>query len=291
MTTLSIIVPTYNRSAFLPGLIFSILDQQEASVEIILVDDGSTDETEHVMRTIHNSQVQFYKIMNSERGAARNYGLRQAKGKYITYFDSDDLYLPVLGKLIDHLQTQKPDVIYGDILHQEEKGNRILSLNRPYEDFTKNLIHNNFLACGAVIIKREIAEQFQFHEDRRLSSAEDWELWLRIHTCFKFSHFPEFLFKQIHHLQRSISTIVADRIELRDKYFAQLVSDNSQLKKYYGERQINLFISDRYTFIALAWSNINISKSFFYLWQALSSSLLVIKRKRFWAVLKKIILF
>ncbi len=290
MVLISIVIPSYNRSSYLKTTIVSILDQPYSNFEIIVIDDGSTDNTVEVIQKLNDKRIRYFKIENSERGAARNVGLKYALGEYVNFFDSDDLYLPCLAKLAAFIQ-QHPEssVIYGDIQHISTDGSILKSAPLPYNSFTKNLLHNNFLACGSVFLKREIAVQFPFNEDRRLSSAEDWELWLRIHTQYSFVSFQETVFQQRHHDNRSLRTIDPEKIENRDNYFASLVVGNELLKKYYGARNLNLFIADRFTFIALAWCGVSKLKVFFYWRKAIGTSFHVILRKRFWAVMKKLI--
>ena len=87
----SIVIPTYNREKFIIKTIQSLLSQTYTKFEIIVVDDGSTDNTEKFVRNVKDKRIKFFKKENKERGAARNYGTNKAKGKYINFFDSDDL--------------------------------------------------------------------------------------------------------------------------------------------------------------------------------------------------------
>jgi glycosyltransferase involved in cell wall biosynthesis len=286
----SIIIPTYNRSKFLKQLLSQILDQIFSDLEIVVVDDGSTDNTGKIVAAFSDPRLIYCCIKNSERGAARNYGLKVAKGTYINFFDSDDLFLPCLQDVANFISANNfPEVLFGNIQHVDEAGIVLPAGMPPYQSFTKNLLHNNFLACGSVFIRKEIALLFPFHEDRRLSSAEDWELWLRLHTQYPFMHFRHPIFKQVHHPDRSLFNLDPDRIEIRDVYFADLIKSNNLFREFYGDRAIGLFVADRYTFVALSWSQRDLSKSFFYWRKAVYASVMVVKRKRFWAVLKKMV--
>jgi glycosyltransferase involved in cell wall biosynthesis len=289
--TFSIIIATFNRSQFLKLLLLSILNQKAASFEIIVINDGGSDNTAEVIESFNDNRIRYYRIENAERGAARNTGVGYAKGEYVNFFDSDDLFLPCLHKLEKFIRKNNtPDVIYGSIQHVDEKGNEIEVSALPYKSFTKNLLHNNFLACGSVFIKREIARRFPFHEDRRLSSAEDWELWLRVHTQYSFIVFRELIFQQVHHSQRSLQVINPEKIEIRDNYFASLVSNNTSFRNYYCKKAVDLFVADRFSYIALAWCENNRNKAFFYWSKALGASFRVVIRKRFWAIFKKLVL-
>ena len=87
----SIIIPTYNRASLIKETINSVLLQDYPNFEIIIVDDGSTDDTENIVKSIEDSRINYHKKTNAERGAARNFGIKLAKGEYITFLDSDDI--------------------------------------------------------------------------------------------------------------------------------------------------------------------------------------------------------
>ncbi|HLF46080.1 MAG TPA: glycosyltransferase family 2 protein, partial [Chitinophagaceae bacterium] len=106
MIFFSVIIPTYNRAHLIKETIDSVLRQTHPHFEIIIVDDGSTDDTKQVIENHFGKDarvIYFYK-QNEERGAARNFGLKQAKGDYAVFLDSDDLmlspYLETLDKII-----------------------------------------------------------------------------------------------------------------------------------------------------------------------------------------------
>lgn len=107
MTFFSIIIPTYNRKDFIVEAIQTVLQQTYPHFEVIVIDDGSTDNTKEGIETRFgmHSQVRYYYRENQERGAARNFGMREAKGNYAVFFDSDDWmkphYLETLNKVIE----------------------------------------------------------------------------------------------------------------------------------------------------------------------------------------------
>ena len=106
MIYFSVIIPVYNRSHLLGETIDTVLTQSYPGFEIILVDDGSTENIRKVLdeKYPHEPRVKYYRKQNEERGAARNFGLKQAKGDYAVFFDSDDFmkphYLETLKKVI-----------------------------------------------------------------------------------------------------------------------------------------------------------------------------------------------
>lgn len=289
MPFFSIVIPTYNRAHQLRAALASIVSQPFEGWEVVVVDDGGEDDTEKVIAEFNDSRIRYFRIENRERGAARNYGLQYARGAYINYFDSDDVFLPCFKRLAQFLEQEAPDVAYG--YFQTMLSGKVVGKNFPlrYSSFTTSLLHNNFLACGSVFLKRETANKFLFNEQRSLSSAEDWELWLRVHTRHTFLLWPELIFHQIQHESRSLETISAERIEARDTLFACLAG-SQDLVKFYGPAGIALFKADRMTFIALTFAERSDKKKAFYYWKkSFAESPRIVIRRRFWAVLKKLL--
>ncbi len=287
---LSIIIPSYNRSSKIRFTLESILRQTLRDFEVIVVDDGSDDNTLDVVGSIEDSRVRYIKKQNEERGAARNFGLNLSYGEYINFFDSDDIFEIDLNDVKDFINNNsQPPVIFGDIQLISEEGTKSPAASARLKSFTNDLLQNNFLACGSVFLRREVAFKFQFNERRDLSTAEDWELWLRIHSQYRFTHLPRVIFQQVQHDNRSLVKIDPERIQIRDILLSDLVGGNEELIRFYGRSRLKLFVADRFTFIALSWCRIDNAKAFHYWVNSLASSVLVMSRRRFWAVLKKLL--
>ena len=90
----SIIIPAYNARRLIGESIDSVLNQTYSNCEILVIDDGSTDGTRAFLQHRYGDQIRYIYQKNQGRGAARNYGLRLARGKYIQFLDADDLILP-----------------------------------------------------------------------------------------------------------------------------------------------------------------------------------------------------
>jgi len=288
----SIVIPTFNRAQLLLSSVRSVLSQRDISFEIIVVDDGSQDNTGLLIAEIEDERVKYIKTPNRERGAARNAGLLISKGEYVNYFDSDDIFNPHLADLYKFIENNdSPGVVYGLIENVTENGESVEIIESAFPDFKKSLLFNNFLACGSVFIKREIALKFLFSEDRRLSGTEDWELWLRLYSIHNFVQFPFVVFKQRLHSNRSLSQASADRTKEREIVFIEHIRKNYPLlSNRFSKVELNTLMADRYSLIALAHCESGSkTKAARYLMSAIKISLFVVKRKRFWAVLKKLI--
>jgi glycosyltransferase involved in cell wall biosynthesis len=271
----------------------SVFSQKDVDVEIIIVDDGSTDQTEQLVRRITDNRLKYFKTKNSERGAARNIGVKHAIGQFVNYFDSDDLFYPCLQMVRNFIIDNKfPTVVYGDIHSLMTDGTVNENVELPFSSFKENILFNNFLACGSVFIKREVALAFPFFTDRSLSGSEDWELWLRLYTEFEFVRVPVAIFKQRHHPDRGLVTADAKQITSRENLFAQMIEKHrGNLRKRFTDEEINLLIADRMTLIALAQILEGERKLAFRYWsRSFTLSPRVLKRRRFLAVAKKLML-
>ena len=137
MPKISVIVPTYNRTRFLPISIKSILAQTFEDYEIIIVDDGSTDDTSTVVRSFSDSRIKYIRQSNAGQAAARNTGLSHAAGEYIGFLDDDDLYVPSALQVLSTCLDKHPDIgmVSGGWFAIDEHGVRIRE-RRPWETYT-----------------------------------------------------------------------------------------------------------------------------------------------------------
>jgi len=175
----SIIIPTYNRASLIGLTLDSVLAQELPDWELLVVDDGSPDDTAAVVRPyLADAGVQYLPKQNAERGDARNYGLARARGEYVIFLDSDDLLHP------NHLTTLReaiaaaavpPDFI-ATKYDFDRDGQRRPSDLAPlpagplgFEEFLKG----NVLACN-VGVRRLNPQLRLFEEDRRYAAVEDW---------------------------------------------------------------------------------------------------------------------
>jgi glycosyltransferase involved in cell wall biosynthesis len=218
----SIIIPAYNRAKFIANTLDSVLEQTWFYFEVIIVDDGSTDNTEDVVRPyLNDTRVKYLKIRNSERGAARNIGVECATGDYVTFLDSDDIFLPC------HLQTAASKVVSTraqvfhlsyEILHPDGRVDAVPKLPSPVN---RKLLEGNFLSCMGVFLRRDVALANKFDEDRQLAGSEDFELWMRIAARMPIITFQEVTSRLINHDSRSVIQTdprkLIERISLLDK--------------------------------------------------------------------------
>ena len=218
----SVIIPTYNRAHLLPRAIGSVLAQTYQPMEIIVVDDGSTDDTAALLVT-YGDQVKAIRQPNRGVSSARNVGLQQAQGEYITFLDSDDLW----GR--DKIATQvaalcsNPDmgVVYTWYITVDENGEFLRTFNPCHSgDIFKELYFNNFLVNPSIIMARRRCfwdrNTLKLQFDTNLAYGEDWKLWFQLSLSWKFCCVPKYLVCVTDHPKRVMKTGPIERI-LRDQ--------------------------------------------------------------------------
>ena len=288
----SVVVPCYNRAGILLATIEAILKQTWTDFELILIDDGSRDYTREVIAGIVDPRVSYYFKENGERGAARNFGARLARGKYINFFDCDDeMYPNHLQSVRDFVdQNGQVEVAHTGYERLDEQG-RLLGEIYEFTGSTNDaLLKDNPLACNTVFVRRDIALANPFTEDRRLASAEDWELWLRLASKYPFHAIRQKTFCLREHDNRSLNTIAPETVKVRDELFAELVRQNPDFGRRFP-RQLSRFVADRYTFITLtmALSKHDRLNTLRYLWKAVQEDPTVLWRRRFLASIKHLL--
>ena len=185
--TISVVIATYNRAALVRRAVASVLAQGTNDFEVIVVDDGSTDDTDSVVREF-GDPVRYVRRDNGERGAARNTGIATASGDLIAFLDSDDEWLPGhLDRMTAVFATNGDvGVAYSGAEFYDDTAGRVFFMgpSAPLDgDPVLAAAVENPFAFSATAVRRSVLDRVGgFDEDRGLSGAEDWELWLRCLT-------------------------------------------------------------------------------------------------------------
>jgi len=289
----SIVIPTYNRATYIRKTVESLLLQRYDRYEILVIDDGSTDNTAEVMAQIASDKVHYHRKANAERGAARNYGARLAKGDYINFFDSDDVAYP------NHLaeaqkaiaQLQHPEVIHLGYDVKDPDGHMLRKADAFPLKINDNLVSGNHLSCNAVFLRKDIAAQWPFSENRALSASEDYALWMKLASRYDINCWNVITSTVVNHDQRSVLTINLEKLLQRMASLRQELETDDVFQKKYGHRW-NTFRAYQNIYIALhlAMANYPKGKTIPYLWHALTLRPQVILTRRFAGALKNIFL-
>ncbi|HER24666.1 MAG TPA: glycosyltransferase family 2 protein [Candidatus Atribacteria bacterium] len=196
---ISIIIPTYNRAHLIDKAIKSVLNQTYQNYEIMIVDDGSTDNTKEVVKGFADSRINyFFHTNNLGVSAARNTGIKASRGEYIAFLDSDDEWLPEkLNRQIKIFKSESSvvGVVYTGIYYSDEKGKKVKKVYMPgnegyiYEHLLKR---ETEIYISTVLLKNECFTKAGLF-DADLFIGEDYDMWLRIAKYYKFRAVKELL--------------------------------------------------------------------------------------------------
>jgi glycosyltransferase involved in cell wall biosynthesis len=182
----SVVIPTYNRLGFLKDALDSVWKQTFTDYEVIVVDDGSTDGTKDYLQGLGN-KVRFVCQANRGPGAARNAGVRAARGEYVAFLDSDDLWFPWTLSSFAHAIEEFgcPHIISGRYIEFTNEKELSNIQNEPYRasyfsDYFASSHHSWSVGSGTCALRRESLAAKSFLEDR--FNAEDHDLLLRLGT-------------------------------------------------------------------------------------------------------------
>ena len=197
----SVIIPTYNRAGMVKEAIESVLKQTYQDFEIIVVDDGSTDHTREVVESFSHDKIRYLYQENQRQAVARNYGIREARGKYIAFLDSDDEWVcEKISVQVDILNTYSQiEVLFCDFMNIIESTQE---KHRTFEQYpntmklldVEQIDHNLFIIKGgllesltvedlilpsSVVLRRELLERVGYFSET-LRNTEDFELFWRM---------------------------------------------------------------------------------------------------------------
>ncbi len=203
MPRVSVIIPTYNSARFITATLDSVLAQSYRDFEIIVVDDGSTDNTRNVIQPYLDRITYIYQ-QNSERSAARNNGMTHASGDYIAFLDSDDLWASEKLKRQVAVLDAHPEValVYCQAQYIDEIGKLTFFCGNWIDgpkaddlviaDYFEALLGGNVISGGG---STPIVRHWMLNRvgpfDETLTNGEDWDVWLRLSRLGPFAYLPE----------------------------------------------------------------------------------------------------
>lgn len=251
MPKVSVVIPAYNAMNYLPETLENALSQTYDDFEVIVVNDGSSDETEQWVSQIKDSRVKLISQKNQGLAGARNTGIAHAKGEYIAFLDADDLWEPT--KLEKQLRVleENPEVglVYTWVAYIDDKGE---STGRVFKhqiegDVWQKLTEHNIVESGSVaMVRRDCFENCGVFDRNLGSYVEDWDMWLRLATRYHFKVVQEPLV-----YYRQVATSASRNWEAMEQSF-QLVIEKA-FKSAPQELQYLKQQSYGFTKLCLAW--------------------------------------
>lgn len=252
----SIIIPTYNRASFIRIAVDNFLKQTYSNFEIIIIDDGSTDNTKEVVSAIGDDRIRYYWKENGERGSARKMGAALALGEYINYFDCDDIAYP------NHLEEaakaivvlNKPMIFYLGSEMRNGDGKIIYQRTSNPELGNKLLLKINYLNPNPVFVHRDTLSVVTYNPDRSLSGTEDWLYHLQLAVRYTIMPCDKIITTcMIEHEDRSMNTNTGENVLLRaEKLEEYLRKDHVFMAKY--SNKLCGILGEMYALAALHFS-------------------------------------
>lgn len=249
----TVVIPLYNKEKHIQSTIESVLAQTYTNFEIVVVNDGSTDNSEVVVKSIKDDRIKYYSQENKGVSSARNYGIEKAKANLIAFLDADDYWYP------NHLETLKTlyetypncglyatayeKFYYNHKLVKGKYHHLPLDFIGVIPDFFHHSIIDPIAWTSAVMIPKKV---FETHGnfDTELKSGQDTDLWIRIALKEKVGFSSEFTSRRIitdtdNHLSYSEKRI--DRLKIIDRYKTE-ESYNKSFKKYIDLNRFSIAI-------------------------------------------------
>ncbi|MBW4643041.1 MAG: glycosyltransferase [Goleter apudmare HA4340-LM2] len=194
MVKVSVIIPAYNAMKYLPETVDSVLFQTFQDFEVLIIDDGSSDNIREWALNLTDERAKLISQKNQGLPGARNTGINHAQGDYIAFVDADDLWEPTkLAKQVKCLD-ENPTVglVHTWMLLIDEYGKSTGRVMKSFADGNvwQQLLERNFIACPSVMVRRCcFANAGLFDQDLR--SIEDWDMWIRIAALYSFAVIKE----------------------------------------------------------------------------------------------------
>jgi glycosyltransferase involved in cell wall biosynthesis len=295
----SIVVPTYNRAHLIGPTLDSLLSQPDPSFEVLVVDDGSTDDTGAVIkaRAQQDPRLRYLWKANGERGAARNFGTANARGTYVSFFDSDDLaypqHLPEARALITRHQRPAVFTLRYDV--RKASGEVVFSIPQLGDSTGRiapeALLDGNGLSCSGVFVRRDVALAVPFDEDRALAGTEDWVLWLRLIARYPMFENQVLTWSIVDHDSRSVNVATVRNLQRRVPLPRQLLEHDESFLRAFGRRGLDRVQAEMESYAALhvAMGSGSVSATMKHLLQAGRASPRSVLRRRTLATFKHLV--
>lgn len=227
MEKVSVVIPVFNQEKYIKECVESVLSQTYRAVEVVVVDDGSTDRTAAILRS-YEGKIRYIRQENKGAAAALNKGIKESRGEFIAWLSSDDVYLPT--KLEEQLlffkQNPNAALVYTDFYIIDGRGKIVKEAKSSYFPNKKELIFNllkrNFINGSSVVIRKRCLEKVGFF-DESMKLHADGNMWFRLLKHYRFGHVPKFLLKYRQH-QSNASKDIKNMKKFRYEHYRKVFS-------------------------------------------------------------------
>jgi teichuronic acid biosynthesis glycosyltransferase TuaG len=258
MDLVSIVMPAYNAENFITEAIQSVINQNHKNWELIIINDGSNDNTnEKIHLFINDKRIKLINIENTGVSYARNLGLKKANGKYISFLDSDDKWdCSFLEDNLATLKTNNAGLVFSNHYIIDEKSN-IINEYQVNDAYIKNfkpqidLLKVDYIGILTVCINKELCNS-ELYFDSNLNGVEDWDLWYRLSNQTKFIFLNKNLSYYREHANGASKNIYKQALN-RIKYYKKNIHYNQKIQ--FLSKYVLLFFHLRIIFSPLIKKN------------------------------------
>lgn len=277
MPLVSVVIPAYNCEEYIKKTLKSIISQTYTEIEIIVVNDGSTDKTSKIVKDMCKDYniIKLVTQNNSGQATARNKGISLAKGEFIAFCDSDDEWAPnKLEMQIPLFNDSDVGLVYSDIHVLDDETNMEIDFKRPTSMqlrrgmVLKYLLKDNFVAHSSIIIRKScFVKSGIFNEN--VKRSDDWDMLLRIAANFKFDYAEEKLIWYRTNRSGQISNNVIKRLDSKDQIFKNFLNSYNHLV---SKSDVKLFFKEQHKSYSFFYRSKHPVKALFHSLKAISFS-------------------
>lgn len=242
MAFFSVVIPLYNKADYIENTIKSILDQTFTDYEIIVINDGSTDNSVEKVQGFNDSRIQLYNQKNQGASIARNLGIEKAKNNYIAFLDADDLWMP------NHLETLKIliqnfpnagifasryELVFSNGKNYIPKFKGIpIDFEGIIPDYFESSLTYPVATSSSIAIPKDIFKETGYFKPE-ISSGQDVDMWIRIASKYPVALSNKVTASYLHYIENSLSKTPILEKRLKDfNDYKQQEESNPSLKKY-----------------------------------------------------------
>ena len=237
-TELTVILPVYNGMPYLTAAVNSILSQSFSNFNLLIINNGSTDDTEKYIYSLNDERIKYFYLKEKNFVKALNLGLSNSDSPFIARMDADDTCHPSrFEKQINFLKTNNDVGLVGTLgQYYGNKKNRIINLHLPvtHQDIVNSMLNSRHAIIHAsVIFRKSIFDEMEYY-DEKYFSCEDFELFLRLSRKTKLANIPQHLYN----FRIRKDSVVSENIK---KSIATYYKISEQYLNRNNERLFNLF--------------------------------------------------
>jgi glycosyltransferase involved in cell wall biosynthesis len=198
MPLISVVIATFNCAKFLGDALNSVLVQTFKDCEVLIVDDGSTDETKEIVdRYFKDGRLRYIYIDHKGQAFAKNRGIREARGEFVAFLDADDIWIPTkLEKQVPLFSQHQIGLVYGRRSLINEHGYEKPFIHPKFHrgDALESIFIENYVCFSSAMVRKSVLDEVGMF-DEQLKMGIDYDLWIRLAARYKFDYVDEVLVK------------------------------------------------------------------------------------------------